>query len=501
MSRPSSASGQLSDARLIRRAADFSPPGAARAEARGSSRCALRSATAITTIACLVSALLPAGCSKQPPAQPTPTPRNVVLIIIDTLRADKLGCYGSQLGATPRIDELAASGVRFERAYSHAPWTLPACASILTSLYPPQHGAGGQVPNFRKLPDSARTVAECFQDAGFATAAIINVDFLTESFGMTQGFQEVDFKVYPTNIQVRPAEPTTDAALNWLESRGARPFFLMVHYFDPHLVYAPPPAYRRIFAAPQDRENASWVFGTRGQIIAYRKGTLQFDDDTIRRAERLYDGEVAYTDHQVGRLLDGLDRLGLTNSTIVALTADHGEEFLDHGGFEHGHTLYEELVHVPLIIRTGPSAGGRTVPTVVGHVDLPPTLCQLGGVAPDPAFAGSSLVDLLDGMDQDDRPIIFQGNFWGPPLQGWLQGGYKLILHTDQAPQLFDLTADPSERSNRRELEPQRASQMTADLELAFKGMTAHLRGEESPAKLSPDELRRLEALGYITDE
>ena len=214
-------SRQFGDGGRTQRPAGFSPRGAARAEVRGSSRGGLSGVSATIAVSCLaLLAALPAGCSREPTARPDQLPRNVVLIILDTVRVDKLGCYGSTLGVTPRIDELAASGVRFERAYSHAPWTLPACASILTSLYPPQHSAGGHLPNLRKLPDAVRTLAECFQDAGSATAAVVNVDFLTESFGMTQGFQEVDFKVYPTNVQVRPAKPTTDAALSWLKSRG-----------------------------------------------------------------------------------------------------------------------------------------------------------------------------------------------------------------------------------------------------------------------------------------
>ena len=453
------------------------------------------------TIACLLAVPLSlSGCSREQSVKPADGRRNVLLVIVDTLRVDKLGCYGSTLGATPRIDELAASGVRFEHAYSHAPWTLPACASILTSLYPPQHGAGGHLPNFRRLPESVQTVAECFRAAGFATAAVINVDFLHKPFGMTQGFDHVDFEAYENNTQVRPARATTDATLNWLRSRSGQPFLLLVHYFDPHLVYAPPPEYRRRLAGPQDRDDSGWVFGTREQIVAYRRGLVQFDDATIRRAEHLYDGEVAYTDHEVGRLLDGLVPLGLADTTIVALTADHGEEFLDHGGFEHGHTLYDELVHVPLIIRAAGQPRGQSVPEIVAHVDLVPTLCDLAGVAQDPMFAGKSLVGLMAGQPGHDRPVVFEGNFWGPPLRGWLQGGYKLILRPDAPAQLFDLANDPHELHDLAETDPTRVKQMTSDLELAYKGMSAHLKAERSAATLSPEELARLRALGYAEE-
>jgi len=456
----------------------------------------------LIAIAVLVASVLPlASCAKKPEAKDPGLRRNVLLIIVDAVRVDRLGCYGSELGATPRIDELAASGVRFANAYSHASWTLPACASILTSLYPPQHGAGGNVRHFRKLPDSVRTVAECFRDAGYATAAVVNVDFLTASFGMTQGFTDVDFEVYPNNIQARPAKPTTDAALAWLKSHGDQPFFLLVHYFDPHLVYAPPPEYRQRFAAPEDRSDARWVFGTRRQIVAYRQGLLVFDEPTIRRAERLYNGEVAYTDHEVGRLLDGLELLGLTESTIVVLTADHGEEFLDHGGFEHGHTLYNELVRVPLLVRVGRGGSGRSVASVVAHVDLAPTLCELTGVAPEPTFVGRSLAGLLTGAATEDHPVIFEGNFWGKPLQGWLQGGYKLIRRADGTPELFNLTHDPYEGHDLRDTDPERVKRMSEDLDLAYKGMLSHMEGKDLSVELSPEERRRLEALGYVGDQ
>lgn len=423
--------------------------------------------------------------------------RNVLLIVVDTLRADKLGCYGSELGATPHIDRLAAEAVTFRRCYAHAPWTLPSFASMLTSLYPPQHGAGGHLPQFRGLPDSVRTAAECFRDGGYATASVINVEFLTEPFGMTQGFDHVDHQAYPNNIEVRSATETTNAAVTWLRRPRQGPFFLMVHYFDPHLVYSPPAAYRRRFAGPRDRKSADWVFGTREQIIKYRRGSVQFDDATIQRAEKLYNGEVAYTDSEVGRLLDTLDELELAESTIVVFTADHGEEFLDHGGFEHGHTLYEELVHVPLIIRDGGSAPSRAIDTVVGHVDLVPTLCELTGVPGDPSFVGHSLGGLMAGENGDDHPIIFEGNFWGSPLRGWLQGGAKLVLARAEPPKLFDLVRDPAEKFNLYDSNPDRVRRVAEDFKLAYKQMMMRVQQNATRVELSPLELERLRSLGY----
>ncbi len=426
-------------------------------------------------------------------------PRNVVLILLDTVRADKLGCYGSGLGATPRIDRLAEEGVLFKRAYSHAPWTLPSCASILTSMYPPQHGAGGRVGGFLELDGSVRTVAECFLDAGFATGAIINVDFLTDSFGMTQGFGDVDKEFYASNVKMRPAARTTNAAVSWIKANRDRQFFLMVHYFDPHLAYDPPLEYRRRFAMPEDRYRTDWVFGTRPQIAGYRQGLVEFDNASIRRAEHLYNGEIAYTDHQVGLLLDELSRMGLARSTVVVLTADHGEEFLDHGDFEHGHTLYNELVHVPLIIRGGAgTAPGLRVPSVVGLVDIAPTLCELIGIEPDPAFIGKSLVSHMAGESVEEHPVLFEGNFWGEPIRGWLQGGYKLIQPFGGDPMLFDIVDDPLEKLDLGGGDPRRVRQMSEDMMLAYKRIKSRSRGPGSSVELSPEETERLRSLGYI---
>lgn len=432
------------------------------------------------------------------PAAVPPQPKlNVLLIVVDTLRADRLGCYGSDLGATPNIDALAAESVRFEHAYAHAPWTLPSFASLLTSLPPPRHGAGGQLGQFRPMAGAVRTVAECFTAAGYATCGVVNVDFLSNVFGVTRGFTELDFEAYGNNSQVRNATRTTDAALKWLGTSGKRPFFLMVHYFDPHLVYDPPAKYRKEFAAPEDQNDTSWVFGTLEQVIAYRQGKISFDAPTISRAEKLYNGEVAYTDHEVGRLLDGLAQMRLTDSTIVVFTSDHGEEFLDHGGFEHGHSLYNELMHVPLCIRAPGGPQPDVIGTAVGLMDVAPTLCALTDVTADPAFAGRNLLKLIDGTEPAARPIVMEGNFWGPPFRGWLCDGYKLI-DGPRGISLFNVQADPGEKTPLNQAEPDRLQRMFEDLRLAFREMAALAPGQTAPVQLSPAELERLRSLGYI---
>ena len=350
---------------------------------------------------------------------------------------------------------------------------------------------------FRSLPQAARTVAECFHDAGYATASVVNVDFLTTSFGLTQGFEHVDFEVYPNNVQLRSATRTTDAAVSWLKARPKRPFFMLVHYFDPHVVYAPPAEYRRRFAAAEDRDNTDWIFGTRQQIVGYRQGQLRLDEATVKRAEKLYNGEVAYTDHEVGRLLDALAELGLAVSTVVVFTADHGEEFFDHGGFEHGHTLYDELLHVPLLIRYPERLKPRVVAGPVGLVDVAPTLCALSGVAADPAFVGQNLSQPDGAAGLEERPLILEGNFWGRPHRGWLHDGYKLIV-SGGGMKLFNLRNDPAEQIDLRTIEVERLRKMTADMAAAFKAMAARALDQSSPVQVSPEELKRLRSLGYV---
>lgn len=431
-----------------------------------------------------------AGCShEEPPARP-----NVLLILSDTTRADRIGCYGNERGLTPAIDGLAADGVRFDAAYSHAPWTLPSTASLLTSLHPTEHGAGGKVPEFTGLDAGVETVVEVFRDAGWRTGAVVNVDFLASSFGLAQGFEWVDEQWFPSNSKVRRATPTTDAAIEWLSAREGEPFFLLVHYFDPHAVYDPPVDYRRRFASPEDRETEEFVFGTRRDMMALRQGQLELDAGTIARAASLYDGEVAYTDAEIGRLLEHLGRSGRDEETIVVFTADHGEEFLDHGGFEHGHSMFDELLRVPLIARWPDGPRGRVVEEIVRHIDVAPTLCRLAGLPVPDSFAGASLLEV-----RGDRPVLAHGNFWGEPRTALVSGGYKLIVDAQQRGALFDLSADPRERKNLVLEEPDVVQRMQGELRDMETRLRAAAAGER--VELTPEVEEMMRSIGYLGDE
>ena len=433
----------------------------------------------------LVLALLAASCTT------SDSPPNVLLIIGDTLRADRLGCYGNERGLTPYLDRLGAEGVVFENASSHAPWTLPSAASILTSLYPRQHGAGGFLGEFQRLDPSVHTLAEEFRARGYATHAIVNVDFLGERFGLTRGFDSVDFEAYQSNVEVRVAERTSRAALDWIDAQDShKPWFLFVHYFDAHAVYAPPQPFRSRFASPPDQHDESWVFGTREQMIALRQGRLQLTPKIIQRAERLYDAEVAYLDAEVGRLVDAVGA-----RTVIAFTADHGEEFLDHGGYEHGHTLYPELTHVPLLLRAPGLASGR-VATSVGQIDLAPSLFELCDLPSSPAAMGSSLVPLVGRPQALDRPILAHGNFWGPPLTSWRSGGWTLILRAEGEPsvELYRWREDARFERDLASERPEVVAQLRTELTVLEK-RARELRGER--VELSAEERATLRGLGY----
>jgi arylsulfatase A-like enzyme len=406
------------------------------------------------------------------------------------------------VGVSPRFDALAAEGARFTAAFAHAPWTLPSFSSLFTSLPPEAHGAGGSVrEGWRALAPEFATVAECFRDAGWVTHAIVNVDFLTDAFGTTQGFDDVDARIATDNHELRRAGATTDAALQWMDGHGERPFFLLVHYFDPHAEYDPPPAWRARFALEQDRNSTAFRFGAREHVVNHRNGRMPLDAATLARARALYDGEVAYTDDEVGRLLDGLGVRGLGANTVVVFTADHGEEFGEHGSWEHGHTHYDELLHVPLVIR-GPGIAPRTVSDPVGLMDVAPTLCALAGVTPPPSFRGRDLAPLLRAGSATP-PIVglaAYGNFWGPAIESWRGSRWKRI-DSGVNTHLFDWIADPGEHADRAADEPGAVATSRADAG-RFLGDLGAIPARVGPPVRTDEATRdRLEGAGYAGGE
>jgi arylsulfatase A-like enzyme len=345
---------------------------------------AARRAAALVLMACVAVTL---SCSKETPKL------NLMIIAVDTLRPDHLGCYGYSRDTSPNIDAFAAGGVLCENALSQAPWTLPSFATVLTSLYPTQHGATVVQSRIRR---SFPTLATMLHNSGYATGAVVNAPALKPASGVDRGFDHY----HMTPLDGRDADGTTRDALEWIDSVAEKPFFAFVHYFDPHLSYSPPPPYDKAFDPGYDGGIGN-SFNLEGFS---RVRAVMFDQLKVLSAAdwnhivSLYDGEIAFTDKAIGDLLSGLEDRSLRDRTLIVFLSDHGEEFYEHGGFEHGHSLYNELIRVPLVFSLpGVLPEGVRLSRQVRLLDVVPTVLDILGMEPAPHPEGVSLKPLLEG--------------------------------------------------------------------------------------------------------
>ena len=422
---------------------------------------------------------------------PRPQP-NIVLITIDTLRADHLGSYGYARPSSPSIDRLAETGLLFERALSAAPWTLPSMASLHTSLYPPEHGAiGARTP----LRDEVTTLAESLQGVGYDTMGFVTHVFVSRRYGLAQGFHAFDESLILGHEAVTSADLTTNA-LRYLRRMGREPFFLWVHYFDPHFSYVRHPEFGYLPADSPDRLGyddlriAEPVL--RGDAVPGR-----FSLETVKA---IYDEEIAFTDAAIGRLLEGIERMTLDRPTVTVLTADHGEYFMERGRFGHGRDVYDELVHVPLIISgdIDEELQGRRFPESVEVASIAHTLAEIAQVENDP-FRGEDLL----AIDRRERRTVFSyGCYaWGTDERKILaeSEGWKLIRHLDDDRfELYDLRRDPRETENQWDQETETAGSAKKALRAALDAFAPGQGGEAPSIDLAPEEIERLEALGYV---
>jgi arylsulfatase A-like enzyme len=326
-----------------------------------------------------------------------------------------------------------------------------------------------------------------------------------------QGFDELDAQFTLNNRTLRDARGTSDAALAWLEAREDKPFALFVHYFDPHADYTPPEPFRSRHADPRDCTSDAPALGTRQQIVAWKSGREPLTSELAQRAARLYDGEIAYTDSEIGRLIDNLRQQGLLENTLIVFTSDHGEEFLEHGGIEHGHSLYDELVHVPLMLHWPGhiQPGRRSDP--VGHVQLARTICELVAVNPATSFAAPGLLESGPLMSDtrtshtERAPLYGYGNFWGAPWESLRHEQHKwLSIPVPQGAareELYDWRLDPREQKNL--LPAQRAD--AQPLRQAVQDLHERAAREQwrsgPPARLDPATWQRLHNTGYVGEE
>ena len=415
-----------------------------------------------------VLALTTLSCRRSPPKSEI-APANLLLVTLDTVRADHVGAYGERSEATPNLDRLAREGVRFARAWSTVPLTLPSHASILTGLLPPRHGLRNN--GVGSLPEDIPTLATHLRGAGLRTGAFIGAFVLDRRWGLSRGFDTYDDEI---SLEARskagldaerPGREVVDHAVAWLDQQSNRPFFAWVHLYDPHAPYEPPEPYRTRFAG------------------------------------RPYLGEIAAADHEIGRLLAELERLGLLNDTVVAVAGDHGEALGEHDELTHGLLLYEGSLRVPMVLyRPGLLPEGWTVEEPVSLVDLGPTVAALLGhpIAATGAtrLDGRDLAARLRKRREPDAVDLYAesrypATFGWSPLAALRRGGLKFVA----APraELYDLAQDPAEKRNLLERRPDLASQFTPALAKLAAGST-----EAAAVELDSEARAKLASLGYI---
>jgi arylsulfatase A-like enzyme len=424
-------------------------------------------------------------------------PPNLVLITVDTLRADHLGCYGYSRPASPRIDHLAESGLVFERAISQAPWTLPSIATLFTSLYPREHGAiGARTPLKRELT----TLSETLQAAGYGTTAVVSHWFVGRRYGLDQGFDTFDQTLARGEDGVTSPD-LTKRALQYLGNVAGEPYFLWVHYFDPHFTYVRHPEFGFV-------DDPNGLAPARLTNIELRDAEPALADDAVPNpfsvdtVRAIYDEEIAYTDAAIGNLVDGITGMNFRRPTVTVFTADHGEYFMERGRFGHGRDVYDELVHVPLIVwgSIEEQLQGLRIARTVEIASVAHTLAELAQVGDNP-FQGEDLLAVPE-TSRRTRPSFSEGNYaWGADerkiMVEW--EGWKLIRNLDDDRfELYDLSRDPRERENRWD-------QKTTSREVAHTALHealdrfARRQAVQAPSIiLSPDEIERLNALGYV---
>ena len=395
-------------------------------------------------------------------------PPNVLLISVDTLRADHVGVYGAAF-RTPHIDALGKRGVIFEKTVSHVPITLPSHTSLLTGSYPIWNGVRDN--GAFRLAKEHETLSEMAEKAGYRTAAFVGSFALDSRFGLDQGFELYDdfygdsSELDEFGISERPAGAVLEPALEWLRKPSRQPFFAFVHLYDPHAPYAPP--------APFSSE--------------YR-------DD-------LYSGEIAYVDAALGKFWDALAREGLLDNTLVVFTADHGEALGEHGEATHGMFAYESTLRVPLILVWDGVLPPRRVATRVRLIDVAPSVTELMGLPPLATHQGESLVPLITGAESADRESYFEAMAFNlnrnwAPLRGLYRGSHKFI--DLPIPELYDLTKDPGETKNIIGSRAATAREMRDALEKLIAESSTEASRSIQRTAVDPETMKRLETLGYL---
>lgn len=416
-------------------------------------------------------------------ASPKKQIRNIVLISMDTTRADALSCYGFKYKTTPNIDALAQEGILFEQVVSPAPMTLVAHSTMLTGTIPPYHGVHDNL-NFH-LDEPNVTLAEILKDNGFATGAIIGSFILDSQFGLDQGFDYYNDQfeeVYtPAGFNERLAAETSRIAGQWLEEHKKENMFLFLHFYDPHYPYDPPEPFDTIFMGDDPPE-----------------------PNSLLHRQSLYSGEIAYVDMCIGRVIDKLKDLGIYDSTLIVLTGDHGEMFGQHGELTHTYFIYESAIKVPLVFKLPQQTEPKRVTNTVGLVDIVPTICSLLGVQAPAHLQGEDITAYLKTTGHHDlkRHVYCESltatMYKANSLLAVVNDRFKYIQTT--RPELYDIIEDPMESINLMATQPQRGRILQDRLRQILE---RSLSGSDIDNKIQLDDeaLRRLESLGYIAGD
>ncbi len=455
-------------------------------------------------VLCLVLAVLVVGAVAFWQAMSGRRPPNVILITIDTLRADHLGAYGYPRPTSPSFDAFARDGILFRRAFSQAPETNPSLSSLMTSRYPHETKV---LRNFHLLSAEVSTLAEILRDKGWRTAAIVSNYSLRRGSGLEQGFDAYDDRMEDPNgttgiaaVQ-RTATHTTAAATAWLRQDRAQRFFLWVHYMDPHAPYAPPTPYDTMFTDSPLGEHKALPLLTLGDFMRGRNlGGIPYnarlkDHVDLQYYVAEYDGEIRFLDDSLGELLREIGSLGLLDNSLVIITADHGEGMGEHDFFfNHTEFVFTGSIHVPLVIRLPASVvRGRQVEVPVGLIDVFPTVLAVLGIEAPPGTKGHSL------LDPQPRPVLSATTFT-PGHAALIQKGRKL-LYDEGRPSLYDLdhdfyeTRDLLEKGSPEDL--QTAIQMKEILTTMSEQDDLQLGAPVSWA-VEPDVQQQLRTLGYV---
>ena len=434
-------------------------------------------------------------------------PSNVVLIVLDTLRADHLGAYGSTRGLTPNLDRLAERSIVFENAIATSSWTRPSIASMLTSKYPTSLGLFSRKD---ALAEAHQTLAESLrQEAGLVTLGVSTSPNSGAEFGFGKGYDHYVTSTlsseYPGDRPIPIAEGVNAEGLRLLDEHApAGGFFLFLHYLDPHAPYLPHP---ELMDAP---EPAGRFDGSRRRVDAMDKRLQELTESDRQRIRYLYAGEVRYLDQWLGRLFDELDGRGLGEETMIVITSDHGEGLWDHGLRDHGNDLYRETVHVPLIVHYPgmDESDGRRVTAPVSLIDIASTVFGVFVIEPPAGYQGADLVTHLDAEEVSAEELVLsEMDLRGRRLRSIRRGNLKLIetgeqpCERDTTIELFDLASDPDEQQNlvgqRRDVEARLATLLAKSGLRLVEGGDA--REEVELSDLDPATLDSLRALGYLS--